>query len=314
LAAGHSVPVITTYQGKGVLDEAHPAALGGAGLSPRADVELLRVVKAADLAILVGYDPIEMRPGWLNPFGPDATVVEITTAPVDHGMHRADLQIVGPPALALSALLNCPVEARWPQEEPQTARAALARLFAPPATWGPHAIVQVLQEEAPPDAVVTVDSGAHRILLSQMWKARLPLSLLQSAGWCTMGAAVPLAMGVAIARPGRPVAAVVGDGGLEMVAGELGTLRDRGLPVVVVVFQDASLALIELKQAAAGLARAGVGLGRTDLAGLAGAFGGRGVTVADAEGLRTALRDAFSAPTFTLVACAFDADQYAGAF
>jgi acetolactate synthase-1/2/3 large subunit len=123
-----------------------------------------------------------------------------------------------------------------------------------------------------------------------------------------------MALGVAVARPGRPVVAVVGDGGLEMVAGELGTLRDRGLPVVVVVFQDASLALIELKQAAAGLPRAGVGLGRTDLAGLARAFGGHGVTVADVDALRTALREALSASRFTLVACAFEADRYVDAF
>jgi acetolactate synthase I/II/III large subunit len=63
-----------------------------------------------------------------------------------------------------------------------------------------------------------------------------------------MGAAVPLAIGARLSAPDRPVIAVLGDGGLEMTLGELGTLRDRRLPVVVVVLQDASLALIELKQ------------------------------------------------------------------
>jgi acetolactate synthase-1/2/3 large subunit len=106
--------------------------------------------------------------------------------------------------------------------------------------------------------------------------------------------------------------AVLGDGGLEMGLGELGTLRDQGLAVVLVVLQDESLALIELKQRQAGLARVGVGLGRTDLPAVARAFGGRGVQVGDAASLRAALAEALAAPCFTLVACAVEADAYAG--
>ena len=49
---------------------------------------------------------------------------------------------------------------------------------------------------------MTVDSGAHRILFSQVWQARRPLEVLQSAGFCTMGAALPLAIGVQVAGPG----------------------------------------------------------------------------------------------------------------
>ena len=56
---------------------------------------------------------------------------------------------------------------------------------------------------------------------------------------------VTLATGAKLADPGRVVVAFMGDGGLEMVLGELITLRDLGLPVIVMVFVDASLALIE---------------------------------------------------------------------
>ncbi len=61
-----------------------------------------------------------------------------------------------------------------------------------------------------------------------------------------MATALPSAIGAKIARPIAIVVAVMGDGGLEMGLGELATLRDCGLPVTVVVFQDASLALIAL--------------------------------------------------------------------
>ena len=43
-----------------------------------------------------------------------------------------------------------------------------------------------------------------------------------------MGCALPLATGAKLADPGRVVVAFMGDGGLEMVLGELITLRDLG--------------------------------------------------------------------------------------
>lgn len=127
----------------------------------------------------------------------------------------------------------------WPDGAPTTARAALAERFATHA-WGPHAIVDALNEAAGDDALVTVDSGAHRILLSQKWRARRPLSLLQSAGFCTMAAALPLAIGAKLAEPDRRVIAVVGDGGIEMGIGELATLRDLALPLTIVVSRIAA--------------------------------------------------------------------------
>jgi acetolactate synthase-1/2/3 large subunit len=309
------VPVLTTYKAKGLLDEHHPRALGGAGLSPAADAVLLELAARADLVLLAGYDPIEMRLGWLDPFPDAALVVELTAAPVDHAMHRVDRRLIGPVGPLLAAVFDgLEPHPTWPAGEPATARERLAARFAPPSSWGPHAVFATLEEVLPQEAMVTVDSGAHRILLSQMWRVRRPLALLQSAGWCTMGAALPLAIGAKACRPDRPVVAVVGDGGLEMVLGELGTLRDQDLAVVVVVLQDASLALIELKQRQAGLVRAGVRLGRTDLPAIARAFGGRGMQVEAAEGLRAALAEAFAAPGFTLLACSIEADGYLDCF
>lgn len=314
LAGTHGIPVLTTYKGKGLLDETHPLALGGAGLSPRADGVLLDLVRRADAILLAGYDPIEMRTGWLGAFPRQASVFELTEAPVDHGMHRVDRQLVGtlPSLLAAVAAGLRPSRRPWACGSVAAARRRLDELFAPPSPWGPHAVVATLNAALPAEAVVTVDSGAHRILLSQCWRARRPLSLLQSAGWCTMGAALPLAVGVKAADPDRPVVAVMGDGGLEMVLGELGTLRDAGLPVILVVLQDGSLGLIELKQRQAGLARAGVALGCTDLAQVAAGFGGHGVTVRDAAALAAALRGAWARERFTLIACGIDAEAYLG--
>ena len=83
---------------------------------------------------------------------------------------------------------------------------------------------------------------------SQIWKCFFPRSLLQSSALCTMGCALPLAIGAKLSDPKRRVICFVGDASLEMVLGELATLRDQGQDILVVVFVDRSLALIEKKQ------------------------------------------------------------------
>ncbi len=70
-----------------------------------------------------------------------------------------------------------------------------------------------------------------------------------------MGCALPLANGAALGVK-RPVLCIVGDGCLEMSLGELATLRDMNLPVVIAVLVNGSLNLIAMKQNQQGLARA----------------------------------------------------------
>lgn len=313
LAERLQAPFITTYKAKGLIDEHHPLALGGAGLSPLADAELLRLVRGADAVLLAGYDPIEMRQGWLDPFAPDATVIELTAHPADHGMHQSHLRLGGDVRRAAEALLKgMPQGHGWSGGDPAKTRDRLRALFQVGPAWGPHAVFDALQAALPVDATVTADSGAHRILLSQQLLMARPNALLQSAGFCTMGAAVPLAIGFASARAGARVVAVLGDGGLEMCLGELGTVRDQQLPLVIVVLQDQSLALIELKQGQAGLERAGVRLGPTRYEDIAVAFGGHGVRVADRGALDRAIAQGFVRDAFTLIVCEIDAGDYAG--
>jgi acetolactate synthase-1/2/3 large subunit len=312
--AEHGIPVLTTYKAKGLLDEHHTKSLGAAGLSPKADAILLPLLQQADLILAAGYDPIEMRGNWLGALPHPERIVELSLAPADHGMHEAGSWLAGPVAALLTALASG-LDRRnsaWPAGEIGRAKTALTQAFAAPADWGAHAVIETLEAALPPDAIVTVDSGAHRILLSQKLHIRRPGGLLQSAGFCTMGAALPLAIGAKVARPARPVVAVMGDGGLEMTLGELGTLRDQGLPIVVLVLQDESLALIELKQRQAGLEAKGVRMGATDYAAVAQAFGGVGMSVSSRAALAEALEAAFRGERFTVIAAKIDAGDYVG--
>lgn len=313
-AAEHGVPVITTYKAKGVLAEDHPLSLGAAGLSPVADRLLLPFVRQADLVLCLGYDPIEMRPGWRDPWDPQAQrVIDVHAAPNHHYMHHASLSFVADTGATIAVLgAGLPERARWTGGEVPALKAALAEAFPQGEAWGPGAVIAEARDALPPETVATVDSGAHRILLSQMWDCPAPRTLLQSSGLCTMGCALPLALGAKLAAPDRPVVAFSGDAGVLMVAGELSTAAEMGLAVIVVVFVDASLALIELKQRQRQKPNAGVDFARADFAAIGRAFGGAGETVRSREELRAALERALAADTFTVIAAEIERGSYDG--
>ncbi len=307
-----NIPVITTYKAKGIIPETHPLALGGAGLSPLADGILVPLVQKADLILCVGYDPIEMRPGWREIWDPaEVRVIDIAAEPNHQYMHQATMNIVGACAPSLAAIAEgVTPRATWPGGEVAEARRALVRAFPTDDDWGAAAVIDESRKTLPEDTIATVDSGAHRILLSQMWTSHIPRALLQSTALCTMGCAVPLAMGAKIATPDATVVSFSGDAGFLMVAGELSTVAELKLPVIFVVFVDASLALIEKKQRERQMVNLAVDFDRHDFAAIGRAFGGHGERVTNRAELRAALRAAQQADTFTVIAAEIDRGSY----
>lgn len=313
-ARHHSAPVIAAYKAKGVIPEDDPLALGGAGLSPLADKELLPLVQASDCVILAGYDPIEMRIGWRDPFADGQRVIDISAASNTHYMHQAGLNFVGDVAASLEAISGKAKTKTWPGGEPAAVKAKLREMFRLDEPWGPAAVVNETRLASPPGTVATVDSGAHRIVASHVWESDHIGGMLQSTALCTMGCALPLAIGRKLAEPERPVVAFVGDAGLEMCLGELATARDLGLGFPVVVFVDGQLGLIELKQRGMGMGTLGVEFPGTDFTALAEAMGGVGVTVTDRASLRAAVEAARGRHTFTLISAMIGRNAYDGRF
>ncbi|NOD92051.1 thiamine pyrophosphate-binding protein [Ruegeria sp. HKCCD4884] len=308
------IPFVTTYKAKGVVPEDHPLCLGGAGLSPLADKHLVPLIEQSDLVLCLGYDPIEMRPGWREIWDPaDKRVIDISAVVNDHYMHQAGLNLVADTGETLEAIAKGnPARATWPAGEPSKVKAALAKAFPNDEDWGPAAVIAETRAVLPPETLATADSGAHRILLSQMWNCSEERGLIQSSALCTMGCAVPMAIGLKLAEPQRPVISFSGDAGFLMVAGELSTAAEMGGNPIFLVFVDASLALIELKQRQRQMGNKGVDFGHHDFAAMGRAFGGHGHTVRNRAELRSALEAAVKADTFTVIAAEIERGGYDG--
>ena len=313
----HQIPFVTTYKAKGILPETHPLGLGAAGLSPLADKYLLPLLQKSDLILALGYDPIEMRPGWRNVWDPARQrMIDITPEPNSHYMHQASLALVASLKPTLTALTPVSQTAdqpkKWPCHSPAQVQADLGMAFPADADWGPAGVIAECRATLPANTLATADSGAHRILLSQMWSCSAPRQLIQSSGLCTMGCAVPMAIGRKLAEPDRPVVSFSGDAGFLMVAGDLATAVELGVAPIFVVFADASLALIELKQRGRQMANAGVDMGRHDFAAIGRAFGGYGITVRNRSELNQALQQALASDRFTVISAEIEPGGYDG--
>ncbi len=311
----HNIPVIASYKAKGLVNDTSLLSFGGVGLSPKADKVIMPILENADVILLLGYDPIEMRIGWRNPWSKDKIVIEITPIARTHGMHHVSHTMRGSLAPTLAMLSDEITPKRNAiANTASAARDELKAMFKADSEFGPDRVFETLREVSPDTTVITADSGAHRILLSQMWSCHHPRGMLQSSALCTMACAVPLAAGYKQASPDTPVIAFVGDAGMEMGLGELATLREHKIPIVICVLVDESLTLIEMKQRASQRPNLGVDFTGSDFPTVANALGGHGVWVDDAEGLKREAKAGFERDTFTLLACRIGRKSYDGKF
>jgi pyruvate dehydrogenase (quinone) len=158
----------------------------------------------------------------------------------------------------------------------------------------PQYVAKVLNELAAEDAVFTCDVGTPTIWAARYLRMNGKRRLLGSFTHGSMANALPQAIGVQAAFPGRQVISMSGDGGLAMLLGELLSLRQLNLPVKLVVFSNSTLGFVELEMKAAGLVDYATELVNPNFAQLAESAGLLGRRVEKPEDLSAALKDALS--------------------
>ena len=239
--SGIGCPVLTTYQAKGVVAESWD---GYAGLFTGAAIEA-DLLRRADLIVGLGLDPVEPLPG---PWPYQADVVLLHRHPVETSYFGERARtLTGEYGADLLPLLEH-LHPSWPPGTGAKVRAAIQRALEDEAAgFRPQDVIHTVRGVAG-DVTVTVDAGAHMLVAMALWNTDHPSRVLISNGLATMGFALPAAVGASLAEPSARVICLAGDGGLGMVLAELETLARLDLDVMVVVFNDATLTLIELKQ------------------------------------------------------------------
>ena len=321
--AGRGLPALHTYRARGIIPDSAGEA---AGLVTGGTMEW-PLLSAADLIIGLGVDEAEMIPAPWDYAARTVLITEPEASPASRpgpaGSYRgyftgaAELRM----PLARAAQVVAEVLADgpghdWPPGAGHAAKTdAAARLaaaaIAAPGLLAPQQVVATVRACTPPETVATVDAGAHMLVTMPLWEVPEPHRLLVSSGLATMGYALPAAIAAALCAPQVPVVAFTGDGGLGMTLAEIETAVRLSLRVIVIVFNDAALSLIKLKQKPAGQGGdEAVSYRPVSFAAAATAMGAAGAAVTTERDLATAVAAALRRPGPTVIDASVDPAGY----
>ncbi len=311
--AGSGIPALHTYRARGVLPDSGAEA---AGLVTGGTMEW-PLLSAADLIVGLGVDEAEMIPASWDYAA--RTIVVTEDDAEDHGYFTGATTLRMPLDQALELLAGSLAQGPghdWPGGAGRAVREDAARRLAAAAVAGPgrlapQQVVRTVRAGTPAQAIATVDAGAHMLVVMPLWEVDEPGRLLISSGLATMGYALPAAIAAALCAPRVPVVAFTGDGGLGMTLAELETAVRLSLQVIVVVFNDAALSLIEIKQKPAGQGGAeAVRYRPVSFAAAATALGAAGAVVSTEPDLADALAAALGRTGPTVIDASVDPACY----
>ncbi|GHH83269.1 3D-(3,5/4)-trihydroxycyclohexane-1,2-dione acylhydrolase (decyclizing) [Streptomyces sulfonofaciens] len=251
LAEDTDIPVAATQAGKGALRHDHPADVGGIGHTGTATADEL--ARGADLVIGVGTRWTDFTTASGTLFAADGVrFLNINIAPFD-GHKMAGLPLVADARTALDALHRrlgahrvAPsyvigyrnAKSRWERRVSAAYDGEESARPTQPQVLG--ALDAVVGDE---DVVINA-AGSLPGELHKLWRTRSRDQYHVEYGYSCMGYEIPAAIGVALAAPGRPVWALVGDGTYLLMPGEIVTAVQEGIPLKLVILQNHGYASI----------------------------------------------------------------------
>jgi acetolactate synthase-1/2/3 large subunit len=308
LVERHRLPFASTTMAKGLIDEDHPLSLGCIERARRqVQRELLR---SADLIVALGYDVVEVEyEAWIG----KVPLLSVDVDPVDADASVAIAhEVIGDLDASLERLLRLPALApEWPAEAAARHRDRFQAALRPAVSaFAPHQAIDVVRALLPREGILAFDVGAHTHQIAGQWTAHEARTFLITNGWSSMGFGIPAAIAAKLARPERPVVAVIGDGCFQMTCGEVAVAKRLGLALPIVVLDDRWLALIQVKQERRRFGLYGTDLGSEDRDAPTHYFGAPAVTARTASELEKTLRDALQADCPTVIEAVVDGAHY----
>jgi acetolactate synthase-1/2/3 large subunit len=253
LAERLGAPVVTTWQGKGAIDETHE--LNAWSIGDTASTCGNELAASADVLLAVGcrftdWSASSWRKGVTFSI-PPAKLIHLDIDPREIGKnYPVEVGLLGDAKATLEDLLEAlgpaavghyrssayfeeiqAKKASWEELKRKKERSTLT-----PMTQA-RAIFEI-QQATGPDAIVVTGAGLPQSIVKQNWVTRLPRTHITSGGFSTMGFTVPGAIGAALGQPGRRVVGIAGDGDFLQTVQELAAAEMLGIPVVFVVLNN----------------------------------------------------------------------------
>ena len=299
-------PTLVTYKAKGVISDNDENLVG---IFTGGKAEQISIIQS-DLIILIGLDPVELI---LQPWPYDIPVLNISL--VNHKVHyvNAEANLFGDLNFNLKKYLKYFTKSDWKKAEIKFFKDQIKSklIFPSNNSLNPQSIVENAQIFSKNNPRISIDAGAHMFSATAFWNASEPFDVLISNGLATMGFALPAAISSALESPERGAIAFTGDGGFMMCCSELATAVQFNANILVIVFNDGALSLIDIKQKSRNLKRAGTTWPRSNFAEVASGFGCRSWKVDNLGDYKVALDESSKIKGARLIDVWVDPDGYA---
>ncbi len=304
LAERLGAPVAHTLTGKGAIACTHPLS---AGLFGRYDRIANALIARSDCLLVVGCKLGEIATKRYTIPGPGAQVIHLDSVAEEMGRTLTPaLKLWGDAKAGLADLAAAVADGAaarrdWAAEVPARMAAwrdaVKDRLQSDETPVHMARLVTEIRRALPEGGILVADGGfaAHwgGLVFDTLGPGR---SFVPDRGFASIGYGLPGAIGAALARPGVPVVGLTGDGGFNMVLGDLETARRMGLGLTVVVVNNAASGYVKALQHL----MYGEGsyqssdLSETDYAATARAMGCHGIRVTEPGALAGAFAEAFA--------------------
>lgn len=311
VAMSAGIAVATSYNGKGVIDETLPIAVGMLGTWGAKSAN--KMLGKADLVIALGAS---LGPDYLRFRDEDLidpsrqTIVQIDIDPRNAGwVYPVDFSIQGDVAEALGALATFELGdsrqrlADIAENNREFRFGVLPTTVAAAGTLHNADIVRALDRILTPNDMLVLDAGNNRIWVTGMLRLRTPGQLLAPGGIGGMGWSLPAAAAAKLVHPDRNIICLVGDGGAAMTMHALSTCVQHDLPITVIVCNNNGLGMVRdnMKDR-----RIAVDFADIDFGTVARGMGCNGVRVDRADALATAIEEARHSQRPTVIDVAVD--------
>ncbi|GHV56010.1 acetolactate synthase [Spirochaetia bacterium] len=249
LAERLNAPVALSLMGIGGLSQDHRLCTGLIGM--HGTVASNKAAQKADLLVAIGARFSDRVTSQTDRFAKTAQVLHFDIDPAEINKNvPAQVSVAGDIKVTLKRLLeklpaklttdwNGEVE-KWKTHIPQTH----TREAAGQHRLHPRFIIEETAKALGPDAIVVTDVGQHQMWVAQFYPVNRPRAFLTSGGLGTMGFGLGAAEGAKVANPKRPVVLFTGDGCFRMNCAEMGTLKNYGIPILIIVFNNHTLGMV----------------------------------------------------------------------
>jgi benzoylformate decarboxylase len=246
-----------------------------AGHLPARRTRLRDTLKPHDAVLVVGAHALRQYQYDEGPLvEPGTRLAVVTQDPEEAHRSPVDIAVIGDPAAVCRAVADA-VLARPPAEPVQ--RAPAAPDPGEPLRAG-H-VLAALAERLARDAILVEEAPSNRPELHRRMPAATPLGFVSTMG--LLGFGLPVAIGLRMARPERPVLAVIGDGSMLYQVMSLWTAGRYDVGALFVVLANGGYAIMDRLAEQSGAPGPWPSLDGIDVAGLARAQGVEAIRVTE---------------------------------